>query len=174
MKIVLNTNLPSPKKWNEDKIWSFGYNKVLLGYLNAYFDHCPIKVSPNVIWQLILNAFSKYVNDHSEYLRDKFVNFSGKKELMFLRIGTFKDLYKYEEGIIEEYCQKISEYIGSELNDILTPNFSTSTKDTIIAGKVSIMSIFKKYFHYSGGFCICGINSIYFIRRNFRRLGKNT
>ena len=100
--------------------------------------------------------------------------FLEKKELMFLRIGTFKDLYKYEEGIIEEYCQKISEYIGSELNDILTPNFSTSTKDTIIAGKVSIMSIFKKYFHYSGGFCTCGINSIYFIRRNFRRLGKNT
>ena len=157
LKIRLNTNLPSPTKWNKDKIWSFGYNKTILGYLNAYFDHCPIKVSPNIIWQLILNAFSKYVNDNSEYLREKFVNFTGIKELSFLRIGTFTDLYKYEEGIIEEYCQKISEHIGSELNDILTPNFSTSTKDTIIAGKVSIMSTFKKYFKYRGDFCSCGI-----------------
>ena len=77
-----------------------------MGYLNAYFDHCTIKVSPNIIWQLILNAFSKYVNDNSEDLREIFVNFSGKKDLIVVRIGTFEDLYQYEEGIIEEYCQK--------------------------------------------------------------------
>jgi hypothetical protein len=49
LKITLNNNLPAPKKWEENKIWSFGYHKVFLGYLNAYFDHCPIKVSPNII-----------------------------------------------------------------------------------------------------------------------------
>ena len=97
MKIILNTNLLSPIKWNEDKICSFGYHKALLGYLNTYFDHCPIKVSPNIIWQLILNAFSKYVNDHSEYLRERFVNFSGKKDLIFVKIGSFNDLYQYEK-----------------------------------------------------------------------------
>jgi hypothetical protein len=102
LKITLNTNLPSPIKWNEEKICTFGYHKALLGYLNAYFDHCPIKVSPNIIWQLILNAFSMYVNDNSEYLRRKFVNFSGKKDLIFVRIGTFEDLHQYEEGIIED------------------------------------------------------------------------
>ena len=41
---------------------SFGYQKVILGYLNAYFNHCPIRLSPNVIWQLILNQFAKYVD----------------------------------------------------------------------------------------------------------------
>ena len=61
LKIILTKKLPKPKKWDEDKIWSFGYHKVLLGYLNAYFDHCPIKVNPNVIWQLILNQFSKII-----------------------------------------------------------------------------------------------------------------
>ena len=157
LKIILNSKLPPPKKWDENKIWSFGYHKAFLGYLNAYFDHCPIKISPNVIWQLILNAFSEYVNDYSEYLRDKFVNFNGKKELTFVRVGTFKDLYKYEEGIIEEFCEKISENVGEEIVDILTPNFSTSTKDTIIAGKVSIMSTFKKYFEYYGLMRLCGI-----------------
>ena len=119
MKIILNLNLPKAKKWKKDKIKSFGCHKVLLGYLNSYFDHCPIKVSPNVIWQLILNAFSKYVNGYSEYLRKEFVNFTGKKELRFLRVGnSFKDIHKYEVGIIEELCEKISEYIGKELVDI--------------------------------------------------------
>ena len=157
LKIILNDNLPSPKKWDENKIWSFGYQKTFLGYLNAYFDHCPIKVSPNVIWQLILNKFSRYVNDYSEELREHFVNFKGKKDLTCIRIGTFKDIYKYEDDIIEEFCNKISENIGSELTEALTPNFSTSTKESIIAGKVSIMSTFKKYFRYRVGMCTCGI-----------------
>ena len=149
LKITLNTNLKSPERWDENKIWSFGYHKVLLGYLNAYFDHCPIKVSPNVIWQLILNAFSKYVDDHSEYLRDKFVNFTGKKELRFVRVGkNFKDIYKYKDGIIEELCEKISENVGNEIVENLTPNFSTSTNETIIAGKASIMSTFKNYLDF--------------------------
>ena len=158
LKITLNTNLPSPTKWNEDKIRSFGYHKVFLGYLNAYFDHCPIKVSPNVIWQLIVNAFSEYVDNDSEYLRKKFVNFKGKKELKFVRIGrNTSDVYKYKDGIIEELCEQISENVGSEIVDILTPDFSTSTKETIIAGKASIMSTFKKYFKYHGFMCTCGI-----------------
>ena len=157
LKIILNENLPKPTKWSEDKIWSFGYHKVLLGYLNAYFDHCPIKVSPNVIWQLILNNFSNYVNDNSEKLRNIFVNFEGKKDLECIRIGSFKDVYKYEDDLIEEFCNRISENIGNELTDILTPNFTTSTKDTIIAGKVSIMSAFQKYFNYRIGMINCGI-----------------
>ena len=157
LKITLNENLPKPKKWDDDKIWSFGYHKVFLGYLNAFFDHCPIKVSPNVIWQLILNKFSKYANDNSEELREKFVNFKGKKDLSCIRIGSFKDVHKYEEDVIEEFCSKISEDIGIELTEALTPNFSTSTKETIIAGKVSIMSTFKKFFNYQLEMCICGI-----------------
>ena len=43
LKITLNENLPNPKKWDDDKIWSFGYHKVFLGYLNAFFDHFPNK-----------------------------------------------------------------------------------------------------------------------------------
>ncbi len=38
LKIILNMNLPKSKKWKENKIWSFGYNKVLLGYLNAFVE----------------------------------------------------------------------------------------------------------------------------------------
>ena len=77
LKIILSKNLPKPTKINN--ISSFGTHKTILGYLNAYFNHCPIKLSPNVIWQLILNNFSKYVDDNSEKLRKKLVNFGGKK-----------------------------------------------------------------------------------------------
>ena len=159
MKIVLSENLPKPTLIGEDKIKSFGYHKTLLGYLHAYFNHSPIRISPNIIWQLILNNFSKYVNDNAEILRNKFVNFENKKNLICVRIGHFKleDTYKYEDVIIEEFCNKISENIGKELIDNLTPNFSTSTKQTIVSGKVSIMSTFERYFNYEFRKCICGI-----------------
>ena len=157
LKIVLNKNLPKSKKWDENKIWSFGYNKVLLGYLNAFVDHCPIKVSPNVIWQLILNAFSKHVNNYSEKLRNKFVNFEGIKDLSVIKVGSISDIYKYEDQIIDELTKKISENVGDELVKVLTPNFTTSTKNSIISGKVSIMSSFKKYFRYHASMAVCGI-----------------
>ena len=157
LKIELNKNLPKSKKWDEEKIWSFGYHKVLKGYLNAFIDHCPIKVSPNVIWQLILNAFAKHVENNSEELRSKFVNFEGVKDLSVIKVGSLNDIYKYEDEIIDDLTKKISENVGAELINVLTPNFSTSTKNTIISGKVSIMSSFKKYFRYHVNMVICGI-----------------
>ena len=57
LKIILNPNLPQPTKFNEEIMKSIGNHKILLGYLNAYFYHCPIKISPNIIWQLILMHF---------------------------------------------------------------------------------------------------------------------
>ena len=53
--------------------------------------------------------------------------------------------------------KKISLTIGEKLTNILTPNFSTSTKDSVISGKVSIMSAFKKYFRYNIETRSCGI-----------------
>ena len=157
LKIVLNTKLPPSKKWDSKKIWSLGYHKVLLGYLDSFIDHCPIKVSPNVIWQLILNAFSRHVDNNSEKLRNKFVNFEGIKDLNVVKVGTLKDIYKYEKEIIEELVQKISQNVGSQLVDALTPNFSTTTNESLIAGKVSLMSAFKRYFRYHGSMLVCGI-----------------
>jgi hypothetical protein len=157
LKIVLNTKLPPSKKWDSEKIWSLGYHKVLLGYLDSFIDHCPIKVSPNVIWQLILNAFSRHVDNNSEKLRNKFVNFEGIKDLNVVKVGTLKDIYKYEKEIIEELVQKISQNVGSQLVDALTPNFSTTTNESLIAGKISLMSAFKRYFRYHGSMLVCGI-----------------
>ena len=81
----------------------------------------------------------------------------GKKDIICTRIGKIKDVYKYEDDLIEEFCNKISENVGKELIDNLTPNFSTSNKQTIVSGKVSIMSTFKKYFNYRIRMCVCGI-----------------
>ena len=39
-------------------------------------------------------------------------------------------------------------YLGKEILDTLTPNFSTTTYDSSIVCKISIMESFKNYFDY--------------------------
>ena len=90
-------------------------------------------------------------------LNKKFVNFLGKKDLICVKIGSYNDVNKYQKDIIEDFCEQISENVGKELIDILTPNFTTSNENNIIAGKVSIMSSLKNFFNYDLMMLSCGI-----------------
>ena len=52
---------------------------ILNGFYNAHESHLPIRIKPDDIWLIIVQAFSNHVNNNSEKLRNKFVNFEGKK-----------------------------------------------------------------------------------------------
>ena len=49
------------------------------------------------------------------------------------------------------------EYLGEELIDILTPNFTTTDDNSLIIFKISIMGTFKHYFDYKMVLEGCGI-----------------
>ena len=51
----------------------------------------------------------------------------------------------------------MKEFLGEELINVLTPNFSTTDYDSKIVCKLTILSAFKKYFKYEMRFCGCGI-----------------
>jgi hypothetical protein len=48
-------------------------------------------------------------------------------------------------------------YLGDEVLETLTPNFTTTYYDSTIVCKISIMGAFKKYFKYEMHLCGCGI-----------------
>jgi hypothetical protein len=132
---------------------------VLNGFYTAHTNHYPIRIKPDDIWLLIIQAFSNHVNANSEELRHYFVDFDGKKQLT-----VEYDLYSIDQvnrKVLEDFSEQINEqmkkYLGKELVDILTPNFSTSTYDSKIVCKISIMGAFKKYFDYDMALCGCGI-----------------
>ena len=50
----------------------------------------------------------------------------------------------------------MKKYLGEELLDNLTPDFSTTDYDSDIIFKISIMGAFKKYFEYTKFLIICG------------------
>ena len=92
-------------------------------------------------------AFSNHVNANSEKLRYKFVNFKGKRSLKECSPISYIEQVnkKFLEGFSEEINKQMKEYLGEELLNILTPNFTTTDKDKIIIFKISIMGAFIKY-----------------------------
>lgn len=129
---------------------------VLSGLFSAHCNHYPVKIRPDDIWLLILQSFSCHVNENSEILRRYFVNFDGKKELIIpiecIEVGK-KDI----ELFIEEINKKMVEFLGEEILDNLTPNFTTTDNNSKLVCKISIMNTFKKYFLYSLLQISCGI-----------------
>jgi hypothetical protein len=72
---------------------------VLNGFYTAHTNHYPIRIKPDDIWLLIVQAFSNHVNSNSEELRQYFVDFDGKKEL----------IVEYNLSNIEQVKRKILE-----------------------------------------------------------------
>ena len=136
---------------------------VLNGFYTAHINHYPIRIKPDDIWLLIVQAFSNHVNANSEELRKYFINFDGKKEL----VVNYNDIAfidqikrKHLEDFSEQINEQMKEYLGDEIFQILTPNFSTTTYDSSLICKISIMGAFKKYFDYKMRLKGCGISYI--------------
>ena len=130
---------------------------LLNGFFQAHINHYPIRIKPDDIWLLIVQAFSNHVNANSEELRNYFVNFDGKKTLTVIYNIDPKNVNK---KILEDFSIQINKqmekYLGKEIMENLTPNFTTTDYDSIIISKLSIMGAFKKYFEYRMSCITCG------------------
>ena len=133
---------------------------VLDGFYSAHCNHYPIRIKPDDIWLLIVQAFSNHVSANYENLRKYFVNFDDQKPLLVKYPGVFV-LENVDKKILEDFSIQINEqmkkYLGEELLETLTSNFSTTNYDSLIISKLSIMGAFKNYFIYEMTRPICGI-----------------
>ena len=132
---------------------------LLNGFYTAHTNHYPIRIKPDDIWLLIVQAFGYHVNVNFEELRNFFVNFDGKKTLQVeYPLSSIEEVdRKVLEDFSEQINKKMEEYLGEKILKILTPNFTTTTYDSTIVAKISIMGAFKKFFNYEMILCGCGI-----------------
>ena len=138
---------------NIDQKLSYFYSNVpvLEGFYTAHTNHYPIRIKPDDIWLLIVQAFSYHVNSNFDNLRKYFINFEGKKDLVVIyeNIANIKQINKkIVEDFSEQINKQLEQYLSKELLDVLTPNFTTTNYDSTIICKMSIMGAFKKYFAY--------------------------
>lgn len=140
----------------DEKMAKINENGFLNMLLTAYSEHYPVSIYPDDIKLLIQQALSKYVNDHTEELRDIFVNHSDKKELKVVT-GDIKLSQDYWYMVTNKFAIEINKNINDEhLIDFSLDKYSTTQINNAIVSKIAIMDTFKEYFSYRL-ITLCGI-----------------
>ncbi|MBO4891429.1 MAG: DUF4419 domain-containing protein [Prevotella sp.] len=128
--------------------------------VQAYADHRPLVLSPDMVWLIISQGFSRYVNAHSEEMRYLFVSHEDKMELVVNSNNNILMPTGSWELLVNDFSAAIARNTKGELADLMTANFSTTGLTERIASQVSLMDVVKKYFIYTNIAAACGIPSI--------------
>ena len=157
INILINKDILAHSFDINQKLGYLGYKvPVLSGFYKAYCNHYPIRIKPDDIWLLIIQCFSYHVNENSEKLRKYFVNFDGQQNLE-IEIECEKIEKEHLEIFVKEVSKKMKDYLGNELLENLTPDFTTTDNNSKLICQISILNTFKKYFRYIFDQCVCGI-----------------
>lgn len=145
-----------------DSLIYFGENPFLSGIVTAYQDHRPFTLSPDMIWLLISQGFARHISFNPEKYRDMIVHFDGKQDLKIEARDyiTLGDTNSQWEKVFPQFVDQMNSYLDSELTDVLTANFSTTTKVERIVSQITIMETMKGYFGYEVDGRGCGIPAI--------------
>ncbi len=126
----------------------------------AYADHRPLVISPDMIWLLICQGFSIHVNKHAETLRKHFVQHKGKKVLMVcldgLVSGRDEDNW---ESVFAEFNKQIAKNTNHNIAETISARFSQTNADAAVAFDITLMDAMKSYFAYAAYYS-CGIPEI--------------
>ena len=149
-------SVDSPDK----KIYFSDYNSLYASIINSFNYHMPLIISPDIIWLQIVQQLGIHINQNSEKLRDKFVNFKGKKEIEVRRDYFVKGKMDNPwDNVFPEFSEKIKQHIGEKNHSKIISDFSTSTIISRSAQEVALMDCMKSYFKYKFT-TMCGIPEI--------------
>jgi hypothetical protein len=123
----------------------------------SFFDHYPIRLSPDVLWITILQGLAIHVDQNPEELRDRFVDFEGKETISIMRpdIELGNPNNQWDETI-DEFLHGVKARVKPEVHELIECEFSTSTPMDRIAKHVAILDITRHYFRLMM-YCGCGI-----------------
>jgi hypothetical protein len=145
-----------------DSLINRGENPFLEGMVKAYQEHRPYTISPDIVWLLISQGFSRHITFNSEKYRKKFVNFEEKKDLkidanQYIELGNPKSDW---QKAFTQLTKQAAQFIEPKTIDILTSNFSTTTETSKLVSQITILETFKGYFNYEIDGRGCGIPNI--------------
>jgi hypothetical protein len=133
-------------------------NGLVGSVVDAYNSHKNLVLRPDDFWCAILTQFSSYVNKNSEALRDRLVDFKGKKELTVTVAGVLDDAPydKVTQLMTEEISKNIKD---PSLRDWIVPSFSTTTDTDKVVCSIIMMATMQNFFNYRC--CLrCGIPNV--------------
>ena len=152
--IIAKSQLP-------DNLVDFEYHPFFNGMYQAYADHRPFVLSPDMIWLLISQGFARHINANHEELRHHFVDFSGKVSLVVETAEiTLDNPNSPWEKVFPEFTKQIAKHTGDEIINLLSSDFTTTTPIEKMASEITIMEAMKPYFEFIVVYIVCGIPEI--------------
>lgn len=121
----------------------------------AYAQHRPIVLSPDIIWIIICNGYSQYVNRDPEKFRQYLVDHDGKETLV---IRT--DINTTTVQKVEQFAALIAKETKGDVAELMTCNFSTTGTIERMVSQVTLMETVKQYFDFMEMQLGCGIPSV--------------
>lgn len=126
---------------------------------DAFYDHCPLTISPDDVWFCLAQGFAHHVNLNAEALRHQFVQHEGKLKLVVSRPDFVLGKENPWPEVFTAFSDQIADHVGRPLRDIVIADFSTTTVFHRAATEVALMDAFQGYFEYEM-LCGCGIPAI--------------
>jgi hypothetical protein len=152
--IIARSNAP-------DSLIYEGSHSFFNGMFQAYAEHRPFVLSPDMIWLLISQGFARHVNANPEKMRPYFVDYSGKLSLIVPTDKvTLDNPQSPWEEIFPQFTEQIAKHIGKDLIQLLSADFSTTTPIEKVASEITIMEAMKPYFEFIVMRIVCGIPEI--------------
>lgn len=156
-----NVKNPIAYSFKNDNLCYLGQDIFFKFMVEAYADHRPIVLSPDIIWNVIAQGFCQHINNDPEALRGRIVyHEKGKIELSVM---TKEELHspnvKWDE-LLNTFDNMIAERTKDNLADVMRADFSTTDKTTRIVSQMTLMSSVKAFFDYSVIYLSCGIPNI--------------
>ena len=127
----------------------------------AYAEHRPLVISPDMIWLVIAQGFAHHVNQNAEALRHHFVKHSGKKVLEVKMDGkvALGDDGSDWEWVFGQFSDQIAKNTNAEIVETMAGRFSGTNTDAAVAFDITLMDATQHYFSFWGS-VMCGIPEI--------------
>lgn len=138
-------------------LW-YGAHPFFYGMYDAYAEHRPFVLSPDMVWVLISQGFSHHINADPEKYRDRMVDFSGK---MALVIESDQPLDSAEwDKLIPQFADEIRNNTKGTIAETIIADFSTTTQYELIASEITLMETTKSFFDFIVMYFACGIPEV--------------
>jgi hypothetical protein len=131
---------------------------LLSAFRISFYDHMPLRLSPDAIWMTLARGFAFHVNEHAEDLRHRFVSHAGKEKVVVKRLDFTPGEDNPWPEVFEEFSEQLADRTGG-LTSLVQADFSTTGPVERAVANLMAMETLNSYFEYVM-YAGCGIPKI--------------
>ena len=115
----------------------------------AYADHRPLVLSPDMFWLLVTQGLALHINNHPDEYREQFGASAEKQIIKVQHDGLCKGALENPwEEVFDQFSSQIRQRIGEQNHSAIVTEFSTTSKVEKAAFEIVLMECVKSFFAF--------------------------